>query len=399
MIKFFNRKKTYILMHRNIPVLSGEYSLTEHAFTIITSVMNPAHLPIGTLKAGTVSLKALNHWFRWRGIPSYRLGLNQFLDRIHLEDPLDLVEKEYALSVSDTYWLKEEKDSTTWDSVNFFHRDFNQTGFARTMFSIVNYNPEESALHTPNNITCGYHKKAWVKRDGNLFLLKGGSPTNQQEPINEWLANAIAFKLGLFVLPYKTEMFENNVVSICPCMTNEKTDLVTTENVLASGRPPAYDFQLQYYIDLLKEHGIKDAEKCMSDQILLDYLMLNTDRHTQNMGILVDAETMQWKSVAPIFDNGTSLACLMDEDEIIAEEQKPKCRLLNNKNVFFEEMVPYIKMDQYDFTGLEELPQKYGDHLVQYQKTTHISDQRIELSYTLFYKRVLALKKAAAHKI
>lgn len=41
--------------------------------------------------------------------------------------------------------------------------------------------------------------------------------------------------------------------------------------------------------------------------ILLDYIILNEDRHFRNFGMIRDANTGKWLKPAPIFDSGSSL--------------------------------------------------------------------------------------------
>lgn len=66
-------------------------------------MIDAKHLPAGCSPNGEFSLKALNHWFRWRGIPGYRVGLLQLQNRLQIDSPMELLDMEHALSVSDTY--------------------------------------------------------------------------------------------------------------------------------------------------------------------------------------------------------------------------------------------------------------------------------------------------------
>lgn len=391
----FNLKTEYCLMHKDVRVLTGEYSLEKHGFTKITSIDNHAHLPIGTLKDNALSLSRLNAWFVWRGIPKYRLGLLQLQSRLGIDDPRDLLEKEYALSISDTYWIKEKDDPVSYEKINFFDRDFDDFEFGKAMFAYYSPKAHSSARHTPNNVTCGYQKKAWFKRKNKLYLLKGGTPIVQMEPINEWLAAQIAKRLNLFAIPYKTEIYEENLVSVCRSFTDKNIDLVTAKSILTQYNAPKNTFQYPFYVELLKKHGVQEVERCLSDQMVLDYLLLNTDRHTQNMGVLIDANTNEWHCLAPVFDTGTGLGCLVNDDEVLLQEDKNKCELFNAKRFSHEQLVNFMLLNQYDFTTLNDLPRLFGEQLVKYQSLTNISNKRIEDTYTLFYKQLLKLKKYA----
>lgn len=390
-MKLFDKKINAVLMHKDIPVLNGKYSYNKHGFEHINVIMNAKHLPVGLVQNDNLSLHALNHWWRWRAIPDYRVDLRSLQENLGLTDIRDLIEEDHGLSLSDTYWIKQKDEKISWNEIEYFHSYYNEE-FAKAMFC-KNITVPSSAKKSPNNILCGYQRKAWVKRNGEDYLLKGGS-LYQQEPVNEWLASQIAKQLGLYAIDYDTEIYHNQLVSVCKRFTNENVDLVTCEYIL---NPNVQSCNLAYkeYLHVLESHGIQHAKKYLSDQMLLDYLLMNTDRHTQNMGILVDANTNEWLDIAPVFDTGTSLGCLVSDYKVVSQEHENKCQLFNIRNMSHDVLLNYILFDQYDFSNLQELPRKYGNKLVEYRNITNISDERIENSYTLFYKRILSLKKAA----
>ena len=168
MLNIFKSNITYTLMHKDIPVLNANYSTKNHKFLEIHEMIDAKHLPVGCSPNGEFSLHALNHWFRWRGIPGYRVGLLQLQNRLQIDSPMELLDMEHALSVSDTYWLKANHEKITWAQVNFYQHSYDQSGFGKAMFSSLNSEFSSSVLHTPNNCTCGYHRKAWFKRNGTL---------------------------------------------------------------------------------------------------------------------------------------------------------------------------------------------------------------------------------------
>lgn len=393
----FNRKKIYYLMHKDEAVLKGEYSLQDHAFLDVET-LQARHLPIGSVRGGKVSLQELNQWWKTRSIPADRNGLDQLKTSLHFQDPQDLKEEAHALSLSDTYWIKEEDDPSHWNEVNFFQNAFDDEAFASAAFSSKDPEDPSAARKTPNNVVNGSQRKAWMIRDDSHVLCKGGS-FYQQEPVNEWLASRIAEQLGMYAVHYETEVYENNLVSVCKIFTDENTDLVTCSSVLSSIHTDAYEMQYEAYIKALQKHGIENAEKCLSDQMILDYLLMNHDRHAGNMGILIDANTNEWKAAAPVFDTGCALGCDCKDQDIPAKEHEDDCQLFNAKNMSYEVLLNYVLFDQYDFSSLTQLPREYGNKLVDYQSLTGITNERIENVYQLFYKRILSLKKAARYKL
>ena len=41
--------------------------------------------------------------------------------------------------------------------------------------------------------------------------------------------------------------------------------------------------------------------------LVLDYLIVNEDRHQNNFGVIRNADTLEYLGAAPIYDSGTSL--------------------------------------------------------------------------------------------
>ena len=64
--------------------------------------------------------------------------------------------------------------------------------------------------------------------------------------------------------------------------------------------------RIRYVVDFVFDRTDLDCSEYLSQILTLDMLILNTDRHFNNLGIIVNAETGIC-STAPIFDNGNSL--------------------------------------------------------------------------------------------
>lgn len=64
--------------------------------------------------------------------------------------------------------------------------------------------------------------------------------------------------------------------------------------------------RIQYTIDFFKEYTDYDVSEYLGNVLRLDALILNQDRHFNNLGVIINQETGQIRE-APIFDNGDSL--------------------------------------------------------------------------------------------
>ena len=102
-------------MHKDKAVLSAEYSPQTHTFRKITEVHDASHYPVGTFVKGSISLDLLNDWWVWRGIPDYRVDLKRLLKRLGVANRLDLLEEEFGLSLSDHYWLRQERVNASYE--------------------------------------------------------------------------------------------------------------------------------------------------------------------------------------------------------------------------------------------------------------------------------------------
>lgn len=94
-------------------------------------------------------------------------------------------------------------------------------------------------------------------------------------------------------------------------------DLMTGDSLqerirLISEVPDRIGFVTEF---ILENTGL-DCSRYLSQILTLDMLVLNTDRHFNNLGLIVDSSTGRYKA-APIFDNGNSL--LSDWDRFDGE--------------------------------------------------------------------------------
>ena len=392
----FRRTERRTLMHKDVAVLTGEYDPRIHGFRNVSKVYDPAHLPVGVrMKNASADLDALNRWLVWRGIPNYRVDLERLLKRLQIRDEKDLLEEDYALSVSDHYWVCPAEQRFSYAGLNYFEHTFDCEGFAQAMFRPAPCEPAESALHTPGNTLCGYHRKAWMRIGDQLCLYKGSTGFYQQECINEWLASMLAERLGLYCVPYDVTIYEGQLVSVCPNFLNLDLDLVTASDAIASmgghSGGTAESFRAA-----MEAHGITDAQDCLEEMYLLDYLMMNTDRHGQNAGILVDANTNQWIGMAPIFDTGTGLGCFTGSSGLGSLDRHKGYRLFSKKHLSFETLPERIEnWGRYDFTAVDDMPELFRKTLAGFRSTTGISDERIEALGALLESRIERIKAHA----
>ena len=373
-----------ILMNKNVKVLDTEYDNATGVFTHIYEVYDINYAPFGLrnyYKENDINndffRACLSSWFKGRGIPQWRDKLDVLLHRLNVSAPEELLNKSFGLSLSDQYWLKEESSNIKYDDINFFDNDFDYVEFLNASLSKNNnISLSEASLKTPNNTTDGMLKKAWIIEDGTRYLLKGGYKNESLEPFNEVLASHICDILGFNHIKYTLDIYKDTVVSKCPCFITKDTEFVNASQIMNGIKKNNSTKDYEEYIKILEEHGIKNAREELENMYILDFLIMNEDRHLGNFGIIRDVNTLEWLSAAPIFDNGESLIIeYFDEHEIsIKGEGKLFYEVLP-----FDEIIKVVKsLKRINLEKLNDVPEWYDNLLHKYQKITGYSDSRIE---------------------
>ena len=381
-----------ILMNKNTEVLVSEYLDNLGVFSKIYEIKNIDYAPLIINKNKEDIIKVLNDWFKGRGIPLWRDKLDLLLNRLNISTPSELLDKAFGLSLSDQYWLKPYNLDICYDDINFFDNDFDYTEFMEASLSknskiITN----DKSLRTPNNTTDGMLKKAWIIENGTRYLLKGGYKNELLQPFNEVLASEICARLGFNHVEYSIDTYKDIVVSKCPCFISKDTELITCHQIRSDMKRHNDINDYEEYIKVLENHGIKDARIKLENMFILDFLIMNEDRHLNNFGIIRDINTLKWIDVAPIFDNGQSLNIeYYDEEELYVSGEG---RLFYEVKPF-EEIITIVKnIKRIDLSKLDGIVEWFDLLLHKYQYLTNFSDSRINKLCILLNRQINRLKK------
>ena len=388
-----------ILMNKNNEVLFANYDTATGVFTEIYDVFNIDYAPYilnsfyvkGDIN-NTIFRTNLSEWFKGRGIPSWRDKLDLLLHRLNVNAPCELLNKAFGLSLSDQYWLKPSNTNIKYEDINFFDNDFDYAEFMEASLSknsqiIKNI----SSLKTPNNTTDGMLKKAWIIENNTRYLLKGGYKNDTLQPFNEVLASEICKRLGFNHVEYTLDTYKDTIVSKCPCFITKDTELITCHQIMNNIKMPNNETYYEEYIKILEEKGIKDARIKLENMYILDFLIMNEDRHLNNFGIIRDVNTLKWLDIAPIFDNGQSLNIeYYDEEEMhIRGEGKLFYEIKS-----FDEIIKVVKnIKRININKLENLPEWFDNLLHKYQNLSGYSDTKINKLCILLNRQINKLKK------
>lgn len=389
-----------ILMNKNTAIMLVEYNTTFNGIENIYDIYNIDYAPLSISNAnktlGANLLKQINDWFKGRGIPSWRKDLEKLLEKLNVSSPEELLNKSYALSLSDQYWLKEENSNVKWQDINFFTNDFEYEAYLEASLdssSNLTTSPDKAILRSPNNTTDGMLQKGWIIENGKRILVKGTYTSSKEEPFNEWLASQISKRLGFNYCNYFVEWTDKTkLISKCENFVSEDEEIISAYDVFKSEKKPNNINDYEFYIQTLEKHNVPNARKNVEDMFILDYLMLNTDRHLKNFGVIRNVNTLEWVRTTPIFDTGQSMECDKYLDEINFSYGTGKFFTNTNKN--YEDILKVIGKDivNIDIKRLGGLCDEYHSLLEKYKDKLDMSDKRIEKLVNGLQERIRKLE-------
>lgn len=298
---------------------------------------------------GTANLKKISVWWKMRAVPGTRNLIRQIMKESGCVSPENYLEKNLAISISDTYWICPADSDLSFDKIQFSNLASHGDGR-------VPYHNESS--FDPNASLGGEMEKYWDLRGDVPQLVKESRSYFGQQALNEAFSCYI-HRLQDSDTPfveYKTySLDENSAVCKCNAFTSKDIELVSAYEIIES-RKHRNDIALyDEYVDICVENGIdrETIQNFMDYQTLSDFVISNTDRHLNNFGILRDANTMEFIAPAPIFDSGNSMfynesrKSAYTRAEILEKRitsfyhsEEKMLQKVKNKNILKEDLLP-----------------------------------------------------------
>ena len=121
---------------------------------------------------------------------------------------------------------------------------------------------------------------------------------------------AAARILGLLEVPhvpYSVVKRGGEALSVCPTFVDQDTEYIPALDILGVSPRRKNESAFRHFQSCVKQLSIPMKPSDLPNLIAFDYLIQNSDRHYGNFGFLRDANTLAFKGMAPVFDNGNSL--------------------------------------------------------------------------------------------
>lgn len=294
-----NGEARYVLMNKDISIL--DFLCRRNAFDEPEFSELQWHTglrPIG--------YRGLTAFLEQRKAPKHRKHIQQLLEQYSCDDLEGFLQVSHALSLNDTFWVCPADAALTWREVSLYTNDFSEI-ISQAAFDGTISETDLSST-SPEFGTDGYYAKCWVREDDGICLYKSGSAHYEIEPLSEYLASQLAAELCPGAVPYDMDFYHDKLISKCPLFTSEAVGLAKASAVFR-GEERTIPELLAYFSGI----GSEDAFRRMC---VLDALILNTDRHYGNFGVLFDTDTLEIRGMAPVFDHNRSLLPELDNDQL-----------------------------------------------------------------------------------
>ena len=374
----------YSLYNKDVRILDFHCvrnSVGEPDFVVDKSYSDDSRLPF--------NFSNISYWIGNRRAPRNREHIDEILRKCGCMDLEGFARFTYCASLNDTFWVKPQESSLTWDKVSLYQNHFDET-IAKIAFDggLV---AEKLSSPSPELITDGTVAKCWRRFGDDIYLLKRGMRLSRDEkiyglgPQSEKYAYDLAKHLCRNPLEYDVISYHGKIASKCQCFCDEQTSYAPVCYIL--GEKARLSDCLDYF------DSIGSGEE-FREMVVLDSLTFNEDRHLKNFGVLYDADTMQVKGMAPVFDNNLALFPNHRTEEMNTD------RFLENRTSHFglpfdelarKCMTPSIKEKLISLRGFEF--DKTGDYPLDDERVKiieQIIDKQID---TVLDKKVYAVQK------
>lgn len=317
----------------------------------------------GGLQTGSTLMVALNNlellrdWLSSRMLSLSRENAKQIYAAFNLEQSnstsarvkFSLACK--ALSLQDSYWIKSENDATNWGD-----NDLKVNRFSEIVDIALsgNYPSVTENLKNPQLTTKGLFRKAWI-RDKGLWLIKADRTDSSLHARMEVLASDILKCVKSDTLTFvEYELTEVNGETVSKCMNFSKKhySFVEAREVMLYCSATGVDF-----LHWLEDNGING----FADVPVIDYLVANTDRHTENYGFLMDNRTGCLVGFQKLFDFNLALV----SDYFNKSVEDTISQTLNDGQSIYGSLKRFCKDSSVliNFCKLQELYQVYPEYV------------------------------------
>ncbi len=298
----------YILMNKNtkIALLDVKPQTAFRDEKTFEMIEQYGELPLG--------FRDTTSWVDGRNASKHNEHLRRIMTQMGCADSEGFILTTHAATINDTFWIKSEDESTTWEQVSLYRNQFSEV-VSKLAFEGVGLYDDTFSPTSPELSSEGSFRKCFKKEDrkgefsSDIFLYKrGGTLGKGLEPYCEVLASEIAKIISpQNSVSYELVMLHDKIASECNLFTDEKYGYAAFSKLF-----PEPKVDLQEVFDYFQNIG---SEQSFREMLVIDSLCFNQDRHKGNYGVLFNNDTLQVEKASPIFDLNLSLLPYVEQEE------------------------------------------------------------------------------------
>lgn len=199
-----------------------------------------------------------------------------------------------SLSILDNYWVRSKDLNLHWTDINLRHNSLHKAIVQIQLHGksmTLNGKPDSLAFSTT-----GSYAKAWHRDpDGSLWLYKA-EDHNSEDRIEVMCSN-ILDRCNVAHCHYEERFDDDLRVCACPSMTSDKISIMDGDNFSS--------YCNHNNLDVDEELLRLDPDGYWK-MMIVDYLLSNPDRHTQNWGLYYKADSMEILGLHPLYDHNNA---------------------------------------------------------------------------------------------
>ena len=211
------------------------------------------------------------------------------------EERLKIVIACRALNMEDNFWLKKEGEDISYSEVDLRKHRLSEKSYD---IAILGHTITATAEELIPDLTAnGMFPKFWRRSGAFVELWK----TDKAGGINsrsEVMASKYIREAGGCVVDYRLENTKDYTFSVSKCMTDSSHSLIHAQDVIDWCIHTGQNF-MEFISNGFSEEF---ANMCVAD-----YVLANTDRHSENWGFMVDNGNNSISGFAPLYDLNQSL--------------------------------------------------------------------------------------------
>ncbi|MDD6147289.1 MAG: HipA domain-containing protein [Oscillospiraceae bacterium] len=273
-------------------------------------------------------------WLESRAIDSHRANSRLLKKALRLteKDDISTVIHVNAATITDTYWVRPLGSDLQYEDIRF-HDDYFANLALRGTYDSFNKAANSKRSRTPELTNIGSFEKCWKLKDGKWWMYK---KANHNELFSELFAAELGKALG-----FDMALYERGKGYV---MSRDFTDGARVNFEPASsfmGDDENYEATVKV-LQKLCPAAVPNYVR----MIFLDTIIANPDRHTNNYGVLRDADSGEITGFAPNFDN--NMALIARGYPKMPTQNDLLIRLFNDllsEHPEFKELIPTVNED------------------------------------------------------